>query len=326
MYDIITVGSSTVDVFAKTEFCEMLKGINKEDCIAYPVGSKILINELIITIGGGGTNTAVSLARLGHKVAYLGKTGTRENSHRIKLDLKKEKVDSSLIVSSKKGRTGYSIILDSIKHDRTILTYKGSNNDLKFSELKLKKLKTKWFYFSTMMQQSFKTLEKLASYSKINNIKIAFNISSYLAKKGIPYLKNILKKIDILILNKEEASILVGKNNINNLLKKLQKLGPETVAITDGKHGVYVLNKNNYYFGKPNNINVVETTGAGDAFASSFLSGIIKENDIEFAIKLGITNAESVIQYHGSKEKLLSFKEALKVMKKRPVKVIKRKL
>ena len=326
MYDVLTVGSATADVYSKTEFSELLKGKNKEECIAYPVGSKILIKELTLTSGGGGTNTAVSLARLGHKVAFLGKMGSKENSRRVIDDLKTEKVDTSFIVRSEKGRTGYSIILDSIKHDRTILTFKGSNNDLRFSEIKLKKLRTKWFYFSTMMEESFRTLEKLASYAVKSDIKIMFNISSYLAKKGVPYLRNILKKVNILVLNKEEACILVGKNNIESLLKKLHKLGPEIIAITDGKHGVYIFNNNYLYYGKPHNIKVVESTGAGDAFASSFLSGIIRKNDIEFAMKLGMANAESVIQYHGAKNILLSYKEALSIMKKRPTKIIKKRL
>ncbi|MFH0868581.1 MAG: carbohydrate kinase family protein [Candidatus Woesearchaeota archaeon] len=322
MYDVITVGSATVDVFARTEFNKLIKK-KKTDFIAYPLGSKMLIEELNVTVGGGGTNTAVALARLGHKVAFLGKTGIGINSLRVIKKLREEKVDTSLIVRSKNERTGFSIILDSEKHDRTILTFKGSNNDLKSSEVNLKKLKAKWFYFSTMMGTSFRTLEKIANYASKNNIKIAFNISSYLAKKGPSYLRNILKKVDMLILNKEEASILVGKNNIKNLFKKLHELGPKMISITDGKSGVYVLDNNCIYNGKPHNVKVVETTGAGDAFASTFLSGIIKKNDIEFALKLGITNAESVIQHHGAKEKLLAYNEALSIIKKKPIKVIK---
>ena len=147
-----------------------------------------------------------------------------------------------------------------------------------------------------------------------------------MAKKGKNYLKDILKKISILVLNKEEACILVGKDSIKGLLKKLNKLGPDIISITDGKHGVYVLYNNQIYCGKPTNVKIVETTGAGDAFASSFLCGIIRKKDIEFAMKLGMTNAESVIQHHGAKEKLLTYNEALKIMKKRPIKVIKKRL
>ena len=321
MYDVITVGSATVDALARTEFCEMIHDKKNKECIAYPVGAKILMEELVLTIGGGGTNSAVSLARLGHKVAFVGKIGSKYNSNRVIHQLKKEKVNTSLIIRSKTGRTGYSIVLDSKKHDRTILAFRGSNNDLGFNEINLKKMKTKWFYFSSLLGKSYKTLEKIANYASKNNIKITFNISSYLAKKGKKYLKNILRKTNILVLNKDEAHILIGKGRIEVLLKNLNKLGPEIVAITDGKNGVYVYNNNTIYFGKPNNIKIVETTGAGDAFASSFLCGIMRKNDIEFAMKLGMTNAESVIQYHGAKEKLLTYNEALKVMKRRPIKV-----
>jgi ribokinase len=136
-------------------------------------------------------------------------------------------------------------------------------------------------------------------------------------------LKGILKKTEILVLNKEEASLLVGKDSFKNMLKKLHKLGPKIVAITDGNDDSHTLYNNTIYIGKPTYVKIVETTGAGDAFAASFLSGIIRKNDVEFAIKLATTNAESVIQYHGAKEKLLTYNEALKVMKKRPVKVIK---
>ena len=73
MYDIITVGSSTIDVFAQTKFSELIKIMEKKketDLIAYPIGSKILIKKLEFTTGGGATNTAVAFARLGSQ-CYL---------------------------------------------------------------------------------------------------------------------------------------------------------------------------------------------------------------------------------------------------------------
>src|SRR3989344_1606027 len=132
MYDVITVGSATVDVFAKTHFSELIKIIDPKgetDLLAFPSGSKILIDELEFTTGGGGTNTAVALARLGHKVAFLGKLGEGSNSDFIHTYLKKEKV--GLLCAHGKGNAGYSVILDTLQHDRTILTYKGINNDLR---------------------------------------------------------------------------------------------------------------------------------------------------------------------------------------------------
>jgi len=321
MYDTITVGSATFDVFVntKSELIKIKTSSSEDDLIAYPSGSKILIKELRFTTGGGGTNTAVSLARLGHKTAYLGSLGNDENGKKILDLLKKEKIDFIGVLS--KEITGYSIILDSIEHDRTILTYKGANDKLRFSDINLKKLKTKWFYFSSMISESFKTLEKLAEFAEKNNIKIAFNPSTYLAKKGKNYLKKILTRTTILVLNNEEASLLVGKNNIKIMLKKLCELGPRIAVITNGKKEINAYDGKNIYTMIPNKIKVVESTGAGDAFASSFLSGMIKKSNIEFALKLGLVNSESVIQHSGAKNKLLKYKEALENIKKSSVKI-----
>ena len=110
MFDIITVGSSTIDVFAKSKFSELIKIIDSKgetDLLAYPTGAKILIEELNFTTGGGATNTAVCLARLGNKVSCISKMGTGANSDKVIRHLKREGIDTSLLVRSKKGRTGY---------------------------------------------------------------------------------------------------------------------------------------------------------------------------------------------------------------------------
>lgn len=326
MYDVITVGSATVDVFARTKFSELIKIIDPKgetDLLAYPSGSKILIEELDFTTGGGGTNTAVSLARLGHKTAFIGKLGQGANSDFIHRELVKEKVE--LLCSHGKGNSGYSVILDNLEHDRTILTYKGINDQLRFSEIPLKKLKTKWFYFCAMMNESFATLEKLAEFAEEHKIKILFNPSSYLAEKGKLHLKRILSRTEILILNKEEACLLAGKEPMEELLQKLRGFGPRIAAITDGKNEIYAIDDKFIYRAKPTPAKAVDTTGAGDAFASSFLSGIILKNDVEFAIKLGIANSVSVISHHGAKNILMTCKEAVKAVKKAKVKVHKKK-
>ena len=327
MYDVITVGSATLDVFARTHFSELIKIINPKgetDLLAFPTGSKILIDELEFTTGGGGTNTAVALSRLGHKVAFVGKLGNDANSEFIRKNLKKEKID--LLCVYGKGMPGYAVILDTLEHDRTILVHKGISDELSFREVSHKKLNTKWFYFSAMLGESFRTLERLAEFAQQHNIKVAFNPSMYLAEKGSNYLQHILNRTELLVLNKEEAILLVGQGSMESLLLKLRSLGPKIVVITDGKNDLYVINKNNIYSAKPPFIKVVDSTGAGDAFAASFLSGILRKDDIEFAIKLGIVNSQSVISHYGAKNILLTYKAAMKVIKRLKVKIHKKKI
>jgi ribokinase len=174
MYDVVTLGSGTVDAFVQTGN-RLFRGKKR---ISVPFGSKIVSDDIHFDVGGGGTNTAVSFSRLGLKVAYLGKIGSGPNSQRVRDLLRKEKVDVSHIPRCR-GRTGFSIILDAKGHDRTIITYKGSSDDLKFSEVKLGKLKTRWLYSSSMMNESFATLERLVAWAHKRGIGVMFNPSSY---------------------------------------------------------------------------------------------------------------------------------------------------
>jgi len=321
MFDVITVGSSTIDVFAKvdSELIKIKSANHEEEMIAYPCGSKLLIKNLDFLTGGGGTNTAVALSRLGLNVAYLGRIGRGSNSGLIKKMLKKEKV-KFIGTSSKKFHTGYSVILDSIEGDRTILAFKGANNELSFSSIDKEKLKTKWFYFSSMMGKSFKTLEKLAEYAKKNKINIAFNPSNYLAEMGQDFLKNLLNKTDVLILNKEESELLVGKGTLNELISRLLLLGPKQVIITNGKKGAATFDEKRKFFRIiPDQIKPVETTGAGDAFASTYLAGIILGKNIKESMKMAICNAESVIMIPGAKNGLMSLPDLeKKVIERNP--------
>jgi ribokinase len=331
MYDVITVGSGTIDVFIYTDRSESISIKTKdseESYISYPVGAKLLINTLDFFTGGGGTNSAVALSRLGLKVAYIGKVGNDENGFKILNELKDENVDFlGSISKNPEEKTGYSVILDSLEKRRTILSYKGANNNLNFSEINLERFKTKWFYFSSMLDESFKTLEKLSDFASKNKIKICFNPSNYLCEKGKQYLKNILKNTKILALNKEEASLLVGKSEPLEKIRILKKLGPEIVIMTDGENPVYCADSSGSYFKiYPQNIKVVEATGAGDSFSSSFLAGIIKTGDMKLSLKLAIANSHSVLKFKGSKRKLLTYEEALKEINESDTKIEKGKL
>jgi sugar/nucleoside kinase (ribokinase family) len=106
--------------------------------------------------------------------------------------------------------------------------------------------------------------------------------------------------------------MLAGKRPVKEALQKLHGLGPGTVIITDGKHGVHMLGRQHYYFLKPRRVKVVEATGAGDAFGAGFLAGYIRKKDAEFALKLGLANAESVLQHFGAKNELLRWSQAMK--------------
>jgi len=331
MYEVITIGSNTIDAFVYTDRNESIriKTIDSEETyISYPLGSKLLINELDFYSGGGGTNSSVCFARMGLKTAYIGKVGNDINGINILEELKKENVQFLGEISHiPEEKTGYSVVLDSIEHNRTILTYRGANDSMDHLKINLKKLKTRWFYMSTMMEKSFEVLEFLSAFANENKIRIIFNPNNSICEKGISYLKNVLKYTEIFILNREEASLLTGKNDPVENLIALKKFGPKIVIITDGKKSINCIDfDDNHYVVYPMDIKVIETTGAGDSFSSTFLVGWIKTWDMEFSLRLAIVNSHSVLQYKGAKNKLLSYDDAQKNVFESDIRIEKKKI
>jgi len=156
-YDVITMGSGLVDAFLHLGLKE------EKGKISMPAGTKIAVDRIDFSTGGGGTNTATALATLGLKTGFIGKVGDGNNANIILRELKKNHVDF-LGVSTGKVHTGYSIVLLSDKNNRTILTYKGASNKLQPSEVPYGKINTKWIHFTSMGDGSFESQKKIIDY------------------------------------------------------------------------------------------------------------------------------------------------------------------
>ena len=312
-YDVISMGSAVVDAFVYPHF----KEINNK--IQLVVGEKIRLENINFTVGGGGTNSATCLSKLGFKVGLLTKLGLGYNAKIILRELEKNKID--FLGKQGKEHTGYSIILGTDKGNRTILTFKGTSDDLKFSEIMLKKLNTKWFYFTSMGGESFKSQKKIVAFARKKGIKIGYNPSSFHTSRGPEYLKEKFNHTDFLSLNKEEAGMLAKNGNV---FKWLHKLGPKIVCITDGPNKGYVYDGSFLYTYTPNKIKVVDPTGAGDAFGSSFVAGLHRFGDVEDAIKVALANSESLIQKPGAHNGLLNWNEIMNVLKRKRFKIEKK--
>jgi len=270
---------------------------------------------LISLICGGGTNTAVSFSRLGFKTAFLGKIGADENGKKVFDLLENEHIT---FVGAKGEQTGYSIVLDSFEEDRTILTFKGGNNKLEEKDFSLNSLQTKWLYSSSMVGASFETLKIVMKQLKKQGCHIAFNPSNYQAKRGLAFLQEIIDLCEVIILNLEEARLLLQNphGQIEELARLLAQNKPRYVIITNGKEGALCYYKQASYTITPSsNIKVIETTGAGDAFGSGFIAGLMQHFSIEDSLMLGMVQAESVIQAKGAKQNLLYKEDARKRMK-----------
>lgn len=326
MYDVITIGSATVDVFVKPKPSarEIIAHAKHLD-VCMHLGDKVLIEDIHFETGGGGTNCGVSFSRLGLKAGWLGVLGTDPNSKTVVDTIRKEGLD--FLGVAKKGSTGYSVIITDLKKDRTILAYKGINDMLADHDVPYSRLQTRWLYCGSMLGSSWETLIKVVKFARKKGIKVAFNPSLYLAEQGMAKLAPIVYGLDVLILNKEEAQALLKMKNgkVPAMLRKLSKQ-VEIPVITDGRNGAQATDGKTMYSMATHAVKVVDTTGAGDAFASGFVAARLHNKDIPTSLQMGQAQSESVLQAIGAKQRLFTLKEAKNELKRRAHKVIVRKL
>lgn len=314
MYDIITFGSASQDIHVKSRDFKILKGdknfaTGKGICL--PFGSKIDVEEISFTSGGGGTNTATTFARQGFKVAFAGAIGVDPAGLEIVRELKQLRVDTRFLVKKREKNTNCSVIVSGSEGERTILVYRGASDllCLPAGRQATKLRKTKWFYIAPLSGEMIDHFGWLVDFAHEKNIKVAINPSKQQLSLPENQLRSILQKIDVLFLNQEEASLLtkIPFKKEAEIFKKIDEICPGAAVMTKGGEGITASDGKYLYSAKPDpNREVVDTTGAGDSFASGFLTDFIRHNgDIEKAIQLGLANSAANLSVIGAKTGLL---------------------
>ena len=310
MFDIITFGSATQDIYLRSE--KFLPVLSKEFAtgkgICLSLGSKIEVDGIFLTSGGGGTNTAATFANQGFKVAYCGMVGDDNFGRLITGELKKYGINTSLVKKTEKASTNIAVILMQPGSDRTILVYRGASDLLEKKDIPWDKIKkTKWMYLAPFAGKLTEITEELVGFAKKNNIRVALNPGYNQLTLPEPILQKILKEIDVLILNREEASLLtkVSYQKEAEIFKKIDQLTPGVAIMTKGGEGVTVSDGKHLYRAESLGMKLVDGTGAGDAFGSGFVSGLIQKNDVVYAIQLAMANSSFAITKLGAKEGIL---------------------
>ncbi len=310
MYEVITLGSATQDIYLSSKnfaLVESDKFITKKG-LAVALGSKMKMDQVFISMGGTGANAAVTFARQGFQTAYFGRIGQDLMGEAVKKELAENGVDLSLIIESDKQNTAFSVILSKPEAGRSILKKLGACHEMTEADLDLAKLKAKWLYLASLSGNSWKVVESIVDYAVKNGIKIAANpVGQEQLSEGLDNLKGFLDKIDVLFVNQEEASIITGVDydKEKELFAKLDELVKGLAIMTKGPEGVVVSDGENLYRAGIPESGLVDRTGAGDAFGSGFTAGYLEKQDIEYAIQLATANATAVLQEFGAARGLL---------------------
>lgn len=306
MYDVITIGAATRDVFLSSDKFVEIKSrkfaTGSGECVA--LGSKIEIDDMVLTTGGGATNAAATFGNLGFNTATICRIGDDSPGKDIVEDLSQFNVSTHIVRVIKRGETAYSTILTMESGERTVLVYRGTSGNFTKRDLPASVLKnTRWIYL-TSLGGNLPLVKHIVNQAKKADVRIAWNPGSRELEHGLETLKPLLAHIDILNINKEEATLLTKKKKLPQIFKALD--GDKHIRIiTDGTNGSTAHRDGVTIHAGTTDVPAVSRTGAGDAFSSGFVAGFIKTERIEDALQIGTINAESVIQKHGAKFGLL---------------------
>lgn len=321
-FDVITIGSATRDaIFKSKDF----KNIESKEfatgrALAMSLGSKIKIDEIYFTTGGGATNSAITFKKQGLKTSAIFRIGNDISGKTIKEELTKEKIDANLTQIDQKTATGYSVILEENGGERTILSFRGANNNLSNKQIPWNKFKTKWLYLSSL-SGDLNILKSSVYYKQKNDALIAWNPGGEDLKLGLNNLLPYLKNIDVFIANQEEISNMLNIpfKETGLIFKKFDEIINGIAVITRGPDGAMLADgKTIFETGTFKEDKIIDRTGAGDAFGSGFVAGLIQkkyapqkynEETLKYALTLASANATSKVEHIGAKKGLITKKE-----------------
>lgn len=308
MYDIVSIGSATQDVFLSADGFKIVDSadfsIGKGICL--PFGSKVEIKKIVFASGGGGTNAAVTFGRQGMKTACVGVIGSDANGSVILDELRREGVDGKYFQIHHEDITAYSVILVGSAGERTILSYKGEGIHWDADAIPWERLNSKWMYVNSLGGH-LDMLERIVKFADENGIHLASNPGPKEMELGLERLSPLWKHFDIIGMNQEEAATLTGiaYDRPEEIFKAMDKAIGGIFILTRGQEGVMISDGHNLYSAGIPNKTVIERTGSGDAFHSAFLAEFIRSGSIEKAVQLGTANATSVVMHYGAKEGIL---------------------
>ncbi|MBP7652721.1 adenosine kinase [Candidatus Dependentiae bacterium] len=309
MTKILGIGNSLVDMMIRIPDETYLSKFNlpKGSMNLVDINtSNMILNETGKFIsqkaaGGSAANTVCGLAQLGVKTAFIGKIGKDETGNFFKSDLQSNSVEEKLFYSnsSESGRVAALITPDS---ERTFATYLGASIELCAEDLKIDLFK--WYdicYIEGYLVQNHKLIETACKLAADAGCEVCIDLASYnVVNDNKKFLEGIIDKyINIIFANEEESKSITGASpeQALNILGEMVDIA----VVKIGKNGSMVKKGNDIFKAGIRAANAIDTTGAGDLFASGFLYGYINNYPFDKCAELGAITSGYVVEVLGAK-------------------------
>lgn len=320
--DVLSVGDMVTDAFIKLLDDKAVSYENEEGkWLAVPFGLKVPFDHVeILEAVGNAANASVSFARLGLNSGLISNVGGDMHGRDMITSLHEKGVDSRFVHINPDKKSNYHYVLW-YKEERTILI---KHEEYEYHWPRFKPAEVpKWIYFSSIGKNALEYHDDIAHWLEENpDVKLAFQPGTFQIEVGAERLRNLYARTEVLVLNREEAGLVTGRDihDVHELFNGLHELGPKIICITDGPEGAYASDGQNRFKMPPypDPAPPKERTGAGDAFASTFVAALIKGNTIEGALQWGPINSMNVVQNVGAQAGLLNEQQLGELLQRAP--------
>lgn len=321
-FDVLSVGDIVTDAFIRLRDDQAQTYENDHGkWLAMQFGTKLPYDHMDeVKAVGNASNAAVAFARLGLRSGFATNVGDDQQGRDMIVELQKNKVDTHLVAINAGKKSNYHYVLW-YKDERTILI-KHEEYDYHWPHLRPKEI-PRWVYFSSISEHALEYHDQVAEWlHQQPNVKLAFQPGTFQMAAGAQRLQHIYQRSEVVILNREEAVLVGGGNHddIHDLFNHLHALGPRVVVITDGPAGAYASDGQNRFKMPlyPDPAAPYDRTGAGDAFASTFVAALAKGKSLEEALRWAPINSMSVVQKVGAQAGLLSEHDLTELLNQAP--------
>jgi ribokinase len=323
MKKVICIGSACKDVFFPTvegRIIETPQELLSQRKIEFELGAKYRIEERYEALGGCAANVAVGLARLGVNAECYSHIGNDQIADWILVALEKNNVGTELVTKDNELPSDVSaIVVDKNSGERVIFSNQKVNAKLEIVPEQISS--AGWIFIGDLHGDWRKDLDIIFAVAKEHNVKLAYNPKQSQIHEDVKKIVEVIAGTAVLFLNKDEALEILSQTGTfsqenledeNVLVGELKKLGAQIVVITDGVRGAWASDGSETFFVPGRKVAAIDSTGAGDAFASGFLGAHLEGKALSECLDWGITNSSSSVQFYGAIEGLLSGKEILK--------------
>ena len=277
-------------------------------------GEETFILDFQETPGGSAANTIVGLAKLELKTGFIGKVADDHEGQLLINDFKREDVNTDGIVVVKEGRSGVVTAYVDKKGERALYVNPSVNDSLTFEQINLEYAKqARFLHLTSVDEKPFQAQKKLIE--EVSDVKVSLDPGEIYARKGLTKLRSLIKKSFVVLPSEGELKMLTGKRWKEGA-KMLVKEGAGIVAVKLGEKGCYVTDGKEAHLIEPFKVNVVDTTGAGDAFSAGFLYGLINGKDLYQCGRLGNFVASRCVAKVGARTGLPTLPDLKDILRK----------